>query len=303
MNKARKYNLINGVTTDYLNINDRAIHYGDGLFETILCSNNKLFYWEQHYQRLQLSSKKLKINCPAEQLLLNDIKALLAANENPASENSANNSCVIKIIVSRGTGERGYKISKTMSANRLVLLSVIEADYSSLLSGRLLTGDLYLCEQQVSINESLAGLKHLNRLENVLARNEWGYNKQSHAGNNKIIDGLMINANQHVIEGTMSNLFAVKDNQLLTPDLTQSGVKGIMRDEIINIANKMDIKVSIVNMSIDELPVMDGLFISNSLIGMKSINKLIDTQYKQSDITKSIFEKLLKTKDDYVQVI
>ena len=77
MNTARKYNMINcsginysminGVTTDYLNINDRVIHYGDGLFETILCSNNKLFYWKQHYQRLQLSSKKLKISCPDEQ--------------------------------------------------------------------------------------------------------------------------------------------------------------------------------------------------------------------------------------------
>jgi len=286
--------MINGVAVDYLNINDRIIHYGDGLFETILCSNNKLFYWKQHYQRLQLSSIKLKISCPDEQLLLNDINALIAGNKNSASD-----SCVIKIIVSRGAGERGYKISKAMNANRLVLLSAIEADYSSLLSSRLLKGELYLCEQQVSINESLAGLKHLNRLENVLARNEWN----NAVADKTIVDGLMINANQHVIEGTMSNLFAVKDNQLLTPDLTQSGVKGIMRDEIINIANKMDIKVSIVNMSIDELLVMDELFITNSLIGMKSINKLLDSQYKEVNVTKSIFEKLLKTKDAYVQVI
>jgi len=286
--------MINGVAVDYLNINDRIIHYGDGLFETILCSNNKLFYWKQHYQRIQLSSIKLKISCPDEQLLLNDINALIAGNKNSASD-----SCVIKIIVSRGAGERGYKISKAMNANRLVLLSAIEADYSSLLSSRLLKGELYLCEQQVSINESLAGLKHLNRLENVLARNEWN----NAVADKTIVDGLMINANQHVIEGTMSNLFAVKDNQLLTPDLTQSGVKGIMRDEIINIANKMDIKVSIVNMSIDELLVMDELFITNSLIGMKSINKLLDSQYKEADVTKLIFENMLKTKDDYVQVI
>ena len=76
-----------------------------------------------------------------------------------------------------------------------------------------------------------------------------------------------------------------------------------MQLKIINIANKMDIKVSIANMSIDELPVMDELFITNSLIGMKSINKLKDTQYKEANVTKLIFEKLLKTKDDYVQVI
>lgn len=290
--------MINGVATDYLNINDRAIHYGDGLFETILCSDNKLFYWKQHYQRLQLSSKKLKINCPEEQLLLNDINVLIAANGVSASESSASNNYVVKIIVSRGTGDRGYKISKTIKTNRLVLLSAIEVDYSSLLSSRLLTGDLCLCKQQVSINENLAGLKHLNRLENVLARNEWNNNKDKN-----IIDGLMLNANQHLIEGSMSNLFAVKNNQLFTPDLTQSGVKGIMRDEIINIANKMHVKLSIVNMSIDELLVMDELFITNSLIAIKSVNKFIDTQYNEANLTKLIFEKLLKTKDDYVQVI
>ena len=178
------------------------------------------------------------------------------------------------------------------------MLSAIEVDYSSLLSGRLLTGDLYLCQQQVSINESLAGVKHLNRLENVMAGNEWNNNTDKN-----IIDGLMLNANQHVIEGSMSNLFAVKDNQLFTPDLTQSGVQGIMRDEIMNIANKMEINLSMVNMSIDELSVMDELFITNSLIGMKSVNKLSDSQYNETNITKTIFAKLLKTKDNYVQII
>ncbi len=297
MNKTQRnsvinYYMINGVAAEYLYINDRAIHYGDGLFETILCRNRKLYYWKQHYQRLQLSSEKLKIDCPDEQLLLADIKALLAANEN-----LANNGCVVKIIVTRGSGERGYQIPKAINANRIVLLSSMEPEYSSLLSARLLKGDLYLCEQQVSINESLAGMKHLNRLENVLARNEWDVK------DNKIVDGLMLNANHHVIEGTMSNVFAVKDKQLLTPDLTQSGIKGIMRDEIINIANNIDIEVSITNMSINELAQMDGLFITNSLIGMKSIDKFIDNEYKATEVTILVFENLLKTKDDYVQVI
>ncbi len=292
------YSRINGVSTDYLNINDRAIHYGDGLFETILCSNNKLFYWKQHYQRLQLSSNKLKINCPDEQLLLNDISALVADNEAAACENSAKKCYVIKIIVSRGAGERGYLASTGADENRLVLRSTIEPEYSSLLAERLLKGSLYLCEQQVSINESLAGLKHLNRLENVMARNEWNKSKDKN-----IIDGLMINANHHVIEGTMSNLFAIKGDQLLTPDLTKSGVKGIMRDVIIDIANKNELKLSIVNMSINDLLVMDELFITNSLIGMKSINKLKECQYKEADVTKFIFERLLKEKQNNVQAI
>ncbi len=285
--------LINGIAADYININDRAIHYGDGLFETVLCSNNKLLYWKQHYQRLQASANKLKLSCPDEQLLLNDIIRLLEHNKN-SNKNDCQHGYAVKIILTRGTGERGYQFTKTNNTKRIVLLSAIEIDYSSLLSEQLLSGDLYLCEQQVSINENLAGLKHLNRLENVLARNEW---------NNEFIDGLMKNANQNVIEGTMSNFFAVKDNQLFTPDLGQSGVNGIMRDVIMALAKTNNIQLSVVNIKLNELFNMDELFISNSLIGIKSVNKLCDSRYKDQRITNIIFNGLLETKNNYAQAV
>ncbi|MCG6937294.1 MAG: aminodeoxychorismate lyase [Gammaproteobacteria bacterium] len=298
MNTTGKHNLINGIAADYIDINDRAIHYGDGLFETILCRDNSLFYWHQHYQRLLSSCKKIKIHCPDEQLLLRDIKTLLAKNKN-----SANNNRAVKIIITRGSGERGYIISGSMAPARLVFLSYIAAEYSSLLSGRLLSGELYLCRQQVSINESLAGLKHLNRLENVMARNEWGDKARHGDDAHTIADGLMQNADQYVIEGTMSNLFAVKGNQLFTPDLAQSGIKGVMRDVIIDIANKMGIVVKVDRLRVEELLAMDELFITNSLIGIKSINRFKHKQYNRSDVTKVIFETLLGTKDDYVQTV
>lgn len=286
--------MINGVVTDYLNINDRAIHYGDGLFETVLCSNRQLYYWPQHYQRLSASCEKIKIGRPDEWLLLDDIKNLLLNNADSAVKNFA-----IKIIVTRGAGKRGYQADPSARPNRLVLLSEIDGGYSSILSGRLLSGSLYLCEQQVAINQGLAGMKHLNRLENVLARNEW----QGEACEADIIDGLMRNANNFVIEGTMSNLFAVKNKQLFTPDLTQSGVKGVMRDEIINIAKHGGVKISVANLVVDELLDMDELFVTNSLIGMKSINRFVDREFTKNEITKSIFEKLLTGKNNHVQVV
>ena len=287
MNKIPVNSLINGIAADHLNINDRSIHYGDGLFETILCNDNNLYYWQQHFQRLQTSAEQLKIACPPEQVFLDDITKLLADNDSlPA--------CVIKIIVSRGTGERGYKFSKNTSANRLVMLSSLDAGHSSVLSRKLLQGELFICRQQVSINEDLAGLKHLNRLENVMARNEWdaGY-----------IDGLMLNANQHVIEGSMSNLFAITGNQLFTPDLKLSGVNGIMREMIIDLARKNDIKTTVTNLTIDEISTMDELFISNSLLGMKAVTKLGDSLYKDQQVSDMIFSELLKTMDDYAQAV
>ncbi len=297
MNKIPVNSLINGVASDYLTINDRSIHYGDGLFETILCSNNKLYYWSQHFQRLQDSAQQLKIACPQEQVLLDDITMLLEENK-PESGSASEVAWAIKIIVSRGAGERGYKFSKNITSSRLVLLSSLEAEHSSLLSQQLLSGELFICKQQVSINENLAGLKHLNRLENVMARNEW-----NDKARNSFIDGLMLNANQHVIEGTMSNLFAIKDKQLFTPELNLSGVNGIMREMIIDLASKNNIKTSLINLTLDDLTAMDELFISNSLIAMKAVTKLGDSLYKDQAVANMIFSELLNTKEDYAQAV
>jgi 4-amino-4-deoxychorismate lyase len=287
-------NMINGVAADYLNINDRAIHYGDGIFETVLCSNNSLYFWQQHYLRLKTSAEKLKLKCPDEKVLLDDIAQLLEGDQFSQQKVFS-----VKIILTRGAGERGYRYAHdrfnvACAGTRLVLLSEIAAEYSSLATGNLISGDLCLCEQQVSINEGLAGLKHLNRLENVLARNEW---------QDEYIDGLMSNANRYVIEGAMSNLFAIKNKQLFTPDLAQSGVSGIMRDVIMKRAEKNGIQCSVVNITVDELFQMDELFISNSLIGMKAVNKLGDTRYTDSAVSSMIFSDLLQITNSHVQTI
>ena len=289
MNKVLRNNMINGVASDYLSIDDRAIHYGDGLFETLLCRDNKVYYWAQHYSRLQRSAQRLKIACPAESLLLDDIARLF--EENTQTTGSAR---VIKIIITRGAGERGYKFLQQANSNRLLTLSKLETEHSSLLAKKLLAGKLFLCEQQVSINKNLAGLKHLNRLENVLARNEWqdGY-----------IDGLMCNANQHVIEGTMSNLFAVKDGQLFSPDLAVSGVNGIMRDVIMAAAEKNNIEVIVKDLNMDALFAMDEVFISNSLIGVKSVTGLADVTYNKPQVCNIILQELLNSMEDHAQVI
>jgi len=282
--------MINGVAADHLLISDRSIHYGDGLFETILCSDNRLYYWPQHYQRLRSSAQKLKIVCPDEHTLLQDITELVTGNE--AAEH-----CVIKIVLSRGLGERGYSYSTDISANRIVLLSVLDAGYSSILNDSMLSGELFICDQQVSINESLAGMKHLNRLENVMARNEWHDNKAV------FIDGLMLNADHEVIEGTMSNLFAVRDGQVFTPALDRSGIRGVMRDAIVELAAKNRLPLSEARLTVEDLLAMDELFITNSLIGMKRVTKLGDTIYKDFAVTDLIFKALLVSKEDYVQAV
>jgi len=284
--------LINGIAADYVSVNDRSLHYGDGIFETILCNKQHLLYWQQHYQRLAQSAKKLKITCPDEQSLLNDIALLLKQNTQTKTTPA-----VIKIILSRGNSERGYAFPDDQQNTRMVLLSMLDTAYSSLITEQLGRAELFVCQQQLGINESLAGLKHLNRLENVMARNEWRHGKKHY------VDGLMLNANQHVIEGSMSNLFAVKNGQLFTPDLKLGGVNGIMRDMIIQLASVHAVPLSITNINMQQLLDMDELFISNSLLGMKSISKLGHVDFEQSTISQQIFTLLTDDRDNHAQAI
>ena len=104
-------------------------------------------------------------------------------------------------------------------------------------------------------------------------------------------------------EATMSNLFAVKDNQLYTPDLRRSGVNGIMRDMVIDAAKRNGIQVSCLDLSMDDLFDMEELFISNSLMGIRPVSKMAHRSFADQNITKIIFKDLLNTKDNHVEVV
>jgi 4-amino-4-deoxychorismate lyase len=143
----------------------------------------------------------------------------------------------------------------------------------------------------------------------VLARNEW--NKHGYEGhrnkNNNFIDGLMMNADGFVIEGSMSNLFAIKDRQIFTPVLARSGVSGVMRDVIITIAESAGLHLLAKDLTLADVYDMDEIFISNSLIGLKSVNRLShmlsgelkELTLSQKNITLQLFDAIIKTKDTY----
>lgn len=267
--------LINGVEAEYIRVYDRGLQYGDGLFETILCHHRSLYYWPQHYQRLQQSAEKLKLDCPPQNLLLDEINQLLSGS---------NSSSAVKIILTRGNSERGYAFTDSQAGRRILLCSELPSDYSALIAGKLDEGRLFVCRTQASINETLAGLKHLNRLENVIARNEFG---------DDCMDGLMLNADNHVVEGCMSNLFAIKGNEVFTPDVARSGVNGIMRGRIMAIIEQLDYPLHIRAMTLTEVVNMDTLFITNSLIGMRAVTAVAEKDFPTSELTRQIFKALL----------
>ncbi len=262
--------LINGKHKNTLASTDRGLHYGDGLFETIEVIQGLPVFFAQHLTRLKKGCQVLKIPYPAEALLLDEITQVSKGIQHG----------VVKLMLTRGSGGRGYRPPETIQVTRLVALypfpDYLESYKTQGIKAR-------FCELRLGLNSVLAGLKHNNRLEQVLARSEW---------QDEFQEGLMLNLNEHVIEGTMSNLFVVKEQKIYTPEITLSGVKGVMREIIITIARKNQIPVQEVSLTADFVLDADELFVSNSVIGIWPIKSLAKKYYSVGLCTQKIMNIL-----------
>ncbi len=264
--------LINGKEKETISVYDRGLQYGDGLFETMAVRNGNIYLWETHWQRLMSGCERLSITLPDKKTIEKEI-ALLCLNESQL---------VIKLIVTRGEGQRGYPFSNTQSVTR-ILSSHAWPNYPEYYQSEGVA--VCYCETTLSENKKLAGIKHLNRLEQILARNEWD--------SDEFQEGLMLTTQGHVVDGTMSNIFAVKDNVLITPDLSLSGVAGVMRKTVIKLAKEIGISICEKQTSKAELEMADELFLTNSLFGIWPVKMLAKTRFTQiGKVTKLLQEKV-----------
>ena len=259
--------LINGIASEYVSVTDRGLHYGDGVFETIACVGNSAVFIQQHLNRMENGARKLNIPFPDRQLFLDDINCLLRGS---------NSNSIIKLILTRGRGKRGYRYEKTQIPTRICMLSAWP-DYVAHWREHGIT--TRFCQTQVSVNPQLAGIKSLNRLDSVLASSELGpaFN-----------EGFLSDIDGNVIEGSMSNIFIVSNGTLVTPDLSRCGVNGIMREQIIDIAQNSSIKVETRNITRDELLESREIFISNSVIGVCVVKQLEKQSYNTDTMTRTI---------------
>jgi len=170
---------------------------------------------------------------------------------------------VLKLVISRGQGERGFLAPAEPTISRVISFSA----QVSTLSRELLMLPLIQCQTRLSRQPALAGLKHLNQLERVLARNELRAKE--------LCEGLMLDVNGHVIEGVMSNLFLVKDKALISPCLSHSGVSGIIRGFLIEQAQQQGISCDIRQVSLDDLEAADEIFMTNSLMPVRGVSTVI----------------------------
>jgi len=257
---------VDGQPADGLSLKDRGLAYGDGLFETIAVRNGQPILLERHLARLAEGCARLAITADIE--LIGDELLRYAA---------AMGEGVLKLILTRGDGQRGYAPDPAAPCRR-ILQGNPPAAYPAAHAEHGIR--LFPCNTRLSRQPLLAGLKHLNRLEQVLARAEW--QDSEHA------EGLMLDRTGRVIEGVFSNLFIVRDGVLMTPDLQRCGVAGVMRAEILFQAESLAIPSQITDIRLEQLQWADEVFVCNSVYGVWPVRAYAALSWPVGPLTRKL---------------
>ena len=254
---------INGKLGDRVSATDRGLQYGDGLFETIAVVGGGPCLWTRHLHRLQSGCRRLAIPCPPPEQLLSNCQKEIGFRERG----------VLKLVLTRGRGGRGYRPLPRVEPTCIIAFHPWP-DYPD--QWNRLGIRLRLCDTPLSENPVLAGIKHLNRLEQVLAQSEWN--------DPEIAEGLMLDSRGQIVEGTMTNLFLVRGGVLMTPDLRRGGVAGVMRGLVLDLAREEGITVKQGTVSPADLAAAEALFVTNSLIGLWPVQELEGQYYSLTAI-------------------
>jgi 4-amino-4-deoxychorismate lyase len=247
---------VDGAAADSIALGDRALHYGDGAFTTIRVHALQACWIDAHLRRLRQCCTVLRLPAP-------DFAKLRIEIEDAARTTGAG---VVKVLLSRGDGARGYA-PQGASGRRIVFAYASSGwDASVYAQGvKVRHADLVLSQQP-----ALAGLKHGNRLEQVMARAEWD--------DPAIAEALICDAEGRVVSATAANVFARFGDELRTPALTRAGVAGICRDMLLQ-SPPPGFSVTVADMHRDVLRTADELFLTNCVRGIVPVRVLGDHVY------------------------
>ena len=260
-----------GQAVDSIALDDRTAQYGDGLFETVAIRNGKARFWHSHIARLQIGCERLGISPPPSEELSSELENALAQTTVALEFATA------KLVLSAGLSPRGYRRRSDMRP--IVRVGIFVANK--------LPGDHYrdgvavrICSSRLAIQPQLAGIKSMNRLEQVLASTEWH--------DAEIFEGLMQDTAGRLICGTMSNMFIVADTKLLTPALTRCGVSGVMRRHLLELMQASGVECKVCDIEYAELEKASELFLSNSQFGVLPVRRYAELDMNVGPVTRRI---------------
>lgn len=256
--------LIDGEVSAHIPVTDRGLHYGDGVFETIAVIQGIPRFWQLHMDRLAIGCEALGLQQVAQNILLRDVQTASAGQPN----------CVIKIIITRVSGGRGYRPAIDAESRRVVCAYPYPQDIEE---GQQLGVRARICDLRLALQPALAGIKHLNRLEQVMARAEWN--------NDAIGEGILLDTEDHVIGATAGNIFLVSGERFLTPRMDRCGVRGVMRSAVLlTFKSRCEQR----RIMLDMLPEADEVFICNAIRGVIPVTRIDHWEFTVGPHTREI---------------
>lgn len=250
---------------------DRGLLYGQSLFETMALVDGKVCLLDSHLARLQTGCDVLGIPLDLD-LLAAEIAELARSQEKS----------ILRTTISMGPGGRGYLDPENPEPTRILSIHQYPEHPATNWEEGI---ELGIVDIKLAHQPALAGIKHGNRLEQIIARSQWQKNWQ---------EGLLLDQQGNVVEGTQSNLFILSDEELLTPSLELAGVAGVVRGFVISEAHKLGLTVKIMSLSTDNIEAADEVFLTNSVIGLWPVRKLNSRRYCNREISHKLLKLMIK---------
>lgn len=255
--------LVDGLPTDFVPADDRGLAFGDGVFETMAVIDGRVRFLDRHLGRLAHGCRRLAI-APVDDEQLRENVASLADGEDRA---------VIKLIVTRGSGGRGYDLPVDARTRQVLMKS----PWPTMDPARYTAGiRIGVCRTRLGRCRGLAGLKTLNRLEQVLGRAE--------VTRYKLDEGLMLDDTDAVIEATAANLFIAGDYGVATPDLSSSGVAGVMRDAVLRTLGSLVVPCRVRRISLSDVMSAREIWLTNAISGVTPVASLGRVRFAAPDL-------------------
>jgi 4-amino-4-deoxychorismate lyase len=220
------------------------------VFETMRVRRRQIRLLEFHLDRLFHGLAALGIKGPARRTVKRELKHLASTQDE----------AVLKLVVTRGEGARGYRPPAGAPSTRIAMLTAAPPE------GATRPVKVRICATRLAPQPRLAGLKTLNRLESVLARSEWR--------STRVWEGLLQDTDGRIVCGTMSNLFLRRGKRLVTPPLDRCGVAGVMRRWILQNAPDASLETSERRIGWADLQAAEEVFLSNALVGVRSVSAI-----------------------------
>ena len=256
--------LVNGEISTLVETANRGLNYGDGIFETLLVHSGRPRRWQGHMDRLGVGCERMGLTMPPQSILLREVQTVSAGLVD----------AVVKIVITRGGQARSYMPPEGEDCVRIVSSHRYPEGIAELARKGVRAR---ICDLRLAIQPALGGMKHLNRLEQVLASVE--IRKAGAA------EGILLDREDHVVCATAANLFLVTDERLLTPRLDLCGIRGVVRAQILaNFTARSELR----RVTLDMVQEADEVFICNTVKGIIPVTAIDDQEFAIGPVTREL---------------